>query len=55
MWSHTRAPISIFLLQTSLHTVLQNADMPLPMDRCVIKNIASEAFRDNGLPPTATI
>ncbi|HWQ05584.1 MAG: hypothetical protein ABFD03_04245 [Clostridiaceae bacterium] len=32
-----------------LHTVLQNADMPLPMDRCVIKNIAAEAFHDSGV------
>lgn len=32
-----------------LHTVLENADMPLPMDRCVIKNIAAEAFRDSGV------
>lgn len=32
-----------------LHTVLQNADMPIPMDRCVIKDIASEAFRDSGV------
>jgi len=44
----TRAPISS-ISSDQLHTVLQNADMPLPMDRCVIKNIASEAFRDSGV------
>jgi len=32
-----------------LHTVLQNADMPIPMDRCVLKNIASEAFSKSGV------
>ncbi len=32
-----------------LHTVLENADMPLPMDACVLKNIAAEAFRDSGI------
>lgn len=32
-----------------LRTVLQNADMPIPMDRCVTKNIAQEAFRDSGV------
>lgn len=44
----TRTPISE-ISSEQLHTVLQNADMPLPMDRCVIKNIASEAFRDSGV------
>lgn len=44
----TRAPISD-ISSEQLHTVLQNADMPLPMDRCVIKNIASEAFRNSGV------
>ncbi len=44
----TRASIS-GISSEQLHTVLQNADMPIPMDRCVIKNIASEAFRDSGV------
>ncbi|MEZ4628384.1 MAG: hypothetical protein R2912_10005 [Eubacteriales bacterium] len=44
----TRAPISSISAE-QLHTVLQNADMPIPMDRCVMKNIASEAFRDSGV------
>ncbi|MEN6419550.1 MAG: hypothetical protein ABFC73_11595 [Clostridiaceae bacterium] len=44
----TRASISS-ISSDQLHTVLQNADMPIPMDRCVIKNIASEAFRDSGV------
>jgi len=44
----TRAPIAD-ISSEQLHTVLANADMPLPMDRCVIKNIASEAFRDSGV------
>ena len=44
----TRAPIAGISAE-QLHTVLQNADMPLPMDRCVIKNIASEAFRASGV------
>jgi hypothetical protein len=44
----TRAPIANISAE-QLHTVLQNADMPLPMDRCVVKNIASEAFRSSGV------
>lgn len=44
----TRASIAS-ISSEQLHTVLQNADMPLPMNRCVIKNIASEAFRDSGI------
>lgn len=44
----TRAPISGISAE-QLHNVLENADMPLPMDRCVLKNIASEAFRDSGV------
>ncbi len=44
----TRAPIS-GISSEQLHTVLQNADMPLPMDRCVMKNIASEAFSSSGV------
>jgi len=44
----TRAPISS-ISSDQLHTVLQNADMPLPMDACVQKNIAAEAFRDSGI------
>ena len=44
----TRASISN-ISSEQLHTVLQNADMPIPMDRCVIKNIASEAFRNSGV------
>lgn len=44
----TRASISS-ISSEQLHTVLQNADMPIPMDRCVIKNIASEAFRNSGV------
>ena len=44
----TRAPIAQ-ISSEQLHTVLQNADMPLPMDRCVMKNIASEAFSSSGV------
>ena len=44
----TRSPIAS-ISSEQLHTVLNNADMPIPMDRCVIKNIASEAFRDSGV------
>lgn len=44
----TRAPIAS-ISADQLHTVLTNADMPIPMDRCVLKNIASEAFRDSGV------
>ena len=44
----TRAPISA-ISSEQLHAVLQNADMPLPMDRCVLKNIASEAFSGSGV------
>jgi len=44
----TRASIAN-ISSDQLHTVLENADMPIPMDRCVIKNIASEAFRDSGV------
>lgn len=44
----TRTPIAS-ISADQLHTVLENADMPLPMDRCVLKNIASEAFRDSGV------
>lgn len=44
----TRAPI-FSISAEQLHTVLENADMPIPMERCVLKNIASEAFRDSGV------
>lgn len=44
----TRTPIAN-ISADQLHTVLENADMPIPMDRCVLKNIASEAFRDSGV------
>lgn len=44
----TRAAISGTSAE-QLHTVLENADMPLPMDDCVLKNIASEAFREDGI------
>jgi hypothetical protein len=44
----TRSPIAS-ISTDQLHTVLENADMPIPMDRCVIKNIASEAFRNTGV------
>ncbi len=44
----TRASIAGISSET-LRTVLDNADMPLPMDACVIRNIASEAFRDSGI------
>ncbi len=44
----TRASIAS-ISSDQLHTVLQNADMPIPMDRCIIKNIASEAFRASGV------
>jgi hypothetical protein len=44
----TRAPISSISAE-QLHTVLENADMPIPMDRCVMKNIASEAFSRSGV------
>jgi hypothetical protein len=44
----TRSPISS-ISSEQLHTVLQNADMPIPMERCVLKNIASEAFSKSGV------
>ncbi len=44
----TRMPISNVSAET-LHTVIENADMPLPMDRCVLRNIASEAFQADGI------
>lgn len=44
----TRAPISI-ISSEQLHVVLENADMPLPMDACVTKNIVTEAFRESGI------
>jgi hypothetical protein len=44
----TRASISS-ISSEQLHTVLENADMPIPMDRCVMKNIASEAFSKTGV------
>lgn len=44
----TRESIST-ISSDQLHTVLTNAGMPLPMDRCVLKNIASEAFSKSGI------
>ncbi len=44
----TRAPIST-ISSEQLHLVLENADMPLPMDACVTKNIVTEAFRGSGI------
>ncbi|HWP21409.1 MAG TPA: CvpA family protein [Candidatus Cryosericum sp.] len=44
----TRASIAS-ISSDQLHAVLQNADMPIPMDRCVIKNIAQEAFHSSGV------
>ena len=44
----TRSSISS-ISSEQLHTVLENADMPIPMDRCVMKNIASEAGSKSGV------
>lgn len=44
----TRASIA-GISSEQLRIVLENADMPLPMDACVIRNIASEAFRQSGI------
>ena len=44
----TRAPISS-ISSEQLQVVLQNADMPIPMNRCVLRNIASEAFSKSGV------
>lgn len=44
----TRAPISQVSAET-LHTVLENADMPRPMDQAVTKNIATEALAADGI------
>lgn len=44
----TRAPIAS-ISSEQLHVVLNNADMPIPMDRCVLKNIATEAFSGSGV------
>ncbi len=44
----TRVPISQVSVET-LRTVIQNADMPIPMGRCVTKNIATEAFAEGGI------
>ncbi len=43
----TRSPIRDISADT-LRTVLDNADMPNPMNRCVQRNIATEAFSDSG-------
>ena len=44
----TRMPISHVSLDT-LHTVLDNADMPRPMDRAVARNIATEALASDDI------
>lgn len=44
----TRTPISGISSDT-LHTVIENAGMPRPMDSCVDRNIATEAFSDQGV------
>ena len=43
----TRAPIDSVSAET-LETVLSNADLPLPMESCVSRNIAVEAFAEEG-------
>lgn len=44
----TRAPISQ-VSSEQLKTILDNANMPLPMDKAVTKNIATEAFSTDGI------
>lgn len=44
----TRAPISEISAE-QLRSVIQNADMPLPLGRCVTRNIATEAFAKSGI------
>lgn len=44
----TRTPISSISADT-LHVVLENADMPRPMDEAVTRNIATEAFSGSGI------
>lgn len=44
----TRVPISQVSSDT-LHIVLENADMPRPMDQAVTKNIATEALAADGI------
>ena len=44
----TRAPISSISLD-QLNLILDNADMPIPMDRCITRNIATEAFSAEGI------
>ena len=44
----TRVSIGDISAET-LRTVLENADMPNPMNRCVQRNIATEAFAKSGI------
>lgn len=44
----TRAPIAGISADT-LKTVIQNAQMPRPMDHCITRNIATEAFKADGI------
>lgn len=44
----TRTPIANISAET-LHTVIKTADLPHPMDTCITKNIATEAFSADGI------
>ena len=44
----TRTPISSISAE-QLHTVIQNAELPHPMDTCITRNIATEAFDAAGI------
>lgn len=44
----TRTPIAS-ISNEQLHTVIQNAELPHPMDTCISRNIATEAFSAEGI------
>ena len=44
----TRTPIDEISAE-QLRTVIDNAQMPLPMDRCVTRNITTDAFSESGI------
>lgn len=44
----TRAPISSISAE-QLHTVIENAELPIPMDARITRNIATEAFAADGI------
>ena len=44
----TRTPISSVSVE-QLNLIIDNADMPLPMGKCVARNIATEAFSKDGV------